>query len=101
MTKADFDMILMGYNSDVPFEKGSLKLTAMFEETIIANYGNQLEDFATLANSFIGNNPLRGSPIFWTKVAENLELYIASPQREGAFIALYLKLASRKGLKVS
>jgi hypothetical protein len=68
MTKADFDMILMGYNSDVPFKKGNLKLTAMFEETIISNYGNQLEDFATLANSFIGNHAQRGSPSFWSKV---------------------------------
>lgn len=79
MSKADFDMILMGYNSDVPFEKASLKLTAMFEETIIANYGDQLEDFATLSNSFIGNHPERGSPNFWTNLSENLERYVATP----------------------
>lgn len=101
MSKADFDMILMGYNSDVPFEKASLKLIAMFEETIISNYGDQLEDFVTLSNSFIGSHPERGSPSFWTNVSKNLERYVVSPEREGAFVSLYLKLASRKGIKVS
>lgn len=73
MTKSDFDMILMGYNSNVPFEKGSLKLIAMFEDTIIANYADKLEDFVTLGNSFIGNHPNRGSPSFWNQVTKNLE----------------------------
>jgi hypothetical protein len=58
-------MILQGYHSDVPFEKGSLKLSAMFEETIIVNYAAQLEDFAILANSFIGSHPQRGTDQFW------------------------------------
>lgn len=94
LSHQDFDMIIQGYRSDVPFDKGSAKLREMFSQRIMSQY-KAPEDFIVVANSFIGNHGSRGNQKMWDLVEAKFTEYMNENHRLGVFVSKFLKLMNK------
>lgn len=60
MEQEDFDIVLLGYQGDVPFDRGSVKLREMFAQRIVRDCGTP-EDFVVMMDTFVGNHSTRAN----------------------------------------
>lgn len=87
-------MILQGFQSDIPFEKGTPKLYQMIQQSIMDKF-NDPENFVVAANTFIGRHTKRGTDEFWQSLETKFQEYMKVKERTSVFIAQYLKLLSK------
>ena len=77
MTKTELELVLDGFQTEIPFYKSGLKLNQILEQSIVAKHQESFEDFVTLCYKHVGNNANKATPQLIKILTKRLQEHVA------------------------